>query len=341
MPVLRTSEGNIVGSTSIARYFALSNKSELLGVNDLEQTLVDEYLSLIDIEILPNSRAIMYLITGRVPCETQHKLNVIITELKKRLENYNKILDGKDFLIGDKITLADIQLASYIVYPLSFVMNAQWRNKVLNLMNWFYRVTALDGYFEQVFGRVKLNTKVLQAPKPPKKEKPKKKEEKKEKKDKKKVEKPATNINIDDFKRFVVNSKDPVEVETWIKEKFEKDNWSIWYLKYDIYKDEGAQLHVTSNLCSGFIERAEACRRNAFGVQCVLGQEPNLEIEGIWMWQGLEIMAEMKDHPTFEYYEAKKLDTSNDKDRKLIMDFWMKRPEQEIAGRMCHRRIHM
>ena len=343
VPVLRTSEGNITGASSIARYFALSSKPELLGNTEIEQTLVDEYMNLIDLEVLPNSRAILYFLTGRIPCETTHKMTVVVNELKKSLEHYNQVLEGKQFLLGESVSLADLQLATYIMYPLCFAVNAQWRNKVLNLMNWFYRVTDLDGHFQQIFGKIKMSTTVLQPPKP-KKPEPKKKEEKKEKKQKKEEKKeefPPTKINIDDFKRFVINSKDPEEIAKWLKEEFETEGWSIYHLIYDIYKDEGTQLHITGNLCSGFVERAEACRRSSFGVHCVLGEEPNLGIEGIWMWRGLEVSKQMKDHPTFEYYEAKKLDTKNEEHAKLILDFWMKREGDQISGKTIQRRTHM
>eukprot|EP00344_Euplotes_crassus_P008862 CAMPEP_0196997330 /NCGR_PEP_ID=MMETSP1380-20130617/2973_1 /TAXON_ID=5936 /ORGANISM="Euplotes crassus, Strain CT5" /LENGTH=399 /DNA_ID=CAMNT_0042413531 /DNA_START=15 /DNA_END=1214 /DNA_ORIENTATION=+ len=353
VPVLRTSEGNITGSTSIARYFALSSKPELLGEDDIQKTKVDEYLNLIDLEILPNSRGITYLLTGRAPCESQHKLNVIVTELKKKLEGYNKVLEGQDFLLGSTVTLADLQLATYIAFPLSFVMNAQWRNKVLNLVNWFYRVTGLEGHYEATFGKVKFNTKVLQAPKPPKVDKKKKdnkkeskeeKKDKKEKKEKKKEKKddlPPTKLNLDDFKRFIVNNKEPAKAAEWLEKEFEKDAWSIYHLKYDIYKDEGTKLHITSNLMNGFVERAEACRRGAFGIHCVLGDEPNLGIEGIWMWRGQDVMKEMKEHPTYEYYEGKKLDTTNKDHAALIVDFWTKYEGEKIQDRTIQRRTHM
>jgi len=285
----------------------------------------------------------MYLLTGRIPCESHHKLNFIIGELKKKLEDYNRILEGRDFLVGKSVTLADIQLACYIAYPLSLAINPPFRNKVLNLMNWYYRVTAADGHFESVFGRIKLCTKVLAPPKPPKKvEQPKEQKKPKEEKKSDKPEVAPTKIDIDNFKRFILNSPNKVaDLKKFITEEFERDNWSIWHLKYDIYKDEGAKLHVTSNLCGGFLDRAEACRRGAFGMHCVIGDEPNLEIEGVWMWRGLEIMPELLDHPTFEYYKTMKLNVDNPDDYKIIEDFWCKGVEEKITGKTCQRKSHI
>lgn len=321
----------------------------MLGSNEIEQTWVDQMSNQFDMDVQTQSKTIMYFLTGRIPCETIHKLNHVVNELKKALEQVNQHLEGKEYLVGDKVTIADIQLASHIVYPLAFAMNVQWRNKVLNLMNWFYRVTALEGHFEAVFGKVKLSTKVLKVPEPPKKkEAPKeakaaKKEEKKEKKpEESKDALPPTKIVIDDFKRFILNSKNKVaDLENWLKNDFEPENWSIWHLKYEIYKNEGAVLHVTGNLSSGFLERAEACRRTAFGLHCVLGEEPNLEIEGVWLWRGQDIMPEMKDHPTFEYYKSRKLDVTKAEDKQLIEDFWTRGEGEQMNGKKCQRKAHM
>lgn len=297
----------------------------------------------------------MYLITGRIPCENHHKLNYILGELKKRLEDYNKSLEGRDYLVGSSITLADIQLACCIAYPLSLAINPPFRNKILNLMNWYYRVTSAEGHFESVFGRIKLCTKVLLPPKPvEKKEEPKKKaEEKKSKEEKKpkeenkpkeekKQELAPTNIVLDDFKRYIINSKNKEEdLKEFFKSKFERDNWSIWHLKYIIYKDETNMAHKAGNLCSGFLDRAESCRRIAFGMHCVLGEAPRFNIEGVWMWRGQDVIFEMKDHPSFEFYESRKLDVDNPEDAKIIEDFWCKGEEQLINGQMCDRKLHM
>lgn len=112
----------------------------------------------------------MYLLTGRMgdnaTGENQSKLNYIVTVLKKHLEAYNTQLEGKEYLVGASLTLADIQIATYVRYALSMAINPPFRNKILNFMNWYYRVSAKDGHFDTTFGRLKLWTKMMQVPKP-------------------------------------------------------------------------------------------------------------------------------------------------------------------------------
>ena len=131
-------------------------ENSLLGKDEFEQSQIEEAINLADKELVCQTKSIMYLLTGRIPCESHYKLNYIVGELKKQLEEYNKQLEGKEYLIGSSITLADIQLASYIRYPLAMAINPPFRNKVLNFMNWYYRITPSGGHFESTLGRLKL-----------------------------------------------------------------------------------------------------------------------------------------------------------------------------------------
>ena len=61
----------------------------------------------------------------------------------------------------------------------------------------------------------------------------------------------------------------------------------------------------------------------------VYGDEPNLEIRGMWLWRGTDIPLEIKDHPSFEFHRLFKLDVSNPEDQKLIHDYWVLQTEDE------------
>jgi hypothetical protein len=57
-------------------------------------------------------------------------------------------------------------------------------------------------------------------------------------------------------------------------------------------------------------------------MHAVLGEEPNLEIEGVWLFRGKGVPAEVLDHPQFEYYQKRELDISKPEDVQLIREFW-------------------
>lgn len=64
----------------------------------------------------------------------------------------------------------------------------------------------------------------------------------------------------------------------------------------------------------------------------MLGAEPNLEIEGVWLFRGKGIPQEMKDHPQFEYHKVRELDVSKEEDKQLITDFWAAKVGDTING---------
>lgn len=68
-------------------------------------------------------------------------------------------------------------------------------------------------------------------------------------------------------------------------------------------------------------------------MHAVLGEEPKLEIKGVWIFRGKGIPAEMKDHPQFEYYKVKELNPENDDDKALITDFLCAKDGDVIQGK--------
>ena len=75
---------------------------------------------------------------------------------------------------------------------------------------------------------------------------------------------------------------------------------------------------------------------------CILGDEPSLEIEGVWLFRGLGIPQEAIDHPQFEYYKNRKMDIHNPDDVKLIREFWGGKEGgiangQKITSISCHK----
>jgi elongation factor 1-gamma len=61
----------------------------------------------------------------------------------------------------------------------------------------------------------------------------------------------------------------------------------------------------------------------------VYGDEPNLEIRGLWLWRGVEIPLEMKEHPSFEFHKLFKLNVESEADRNVINQYWLNQTEDE------------
>src|SRR5690606_25981630 len=96
---------------------------------------------------------------------------------------------------------------------------------------------------------------------------------------------------------------------------------------------EGTVLYQTSNLMNGFLQRIDHFRKHCFSMMCIMGEEPNLDIESVWMFRGKGIPQEMLDHPQFEYYTKKELSTDKTEDKQLISDFWCAKAGDKINGK--------
>ena len=79
----------------------------------------------------------------------------------------------------------------------------------------------------------------------------------------------------------------------------------------------------------GFLQRFDHFRKHVLAKQCILNEEPNLEIEGVWCFRGKELPFELIDHSQFEYYQSRKLDFNDPKDFQLIREFW----SAEVGGK--------
>jgi elongation factor 1-gamma len=79
---------------------------------------------------------------------------------------------------------------------------------------------------------------------------------------------------------------------------------------------------------NGFLQRMDEKFRNySFAMMSILGDEPSLEIQGVWLFHGKQVPQEMLDHPQFEYYKRRELDVTKAEDKKLISDFWCAKAE--------------
>ena len=77
------------------------------------------------------------------------------------------------------------------------------------------------------------------------------------------------------------------------------------------------------------MQRLDHFRKYAIAVHGVYGDEPNLDIKGVWLWRGTDIPFEMKDHVSYDYHFFTKLDSTNVEHRQLVEDFWCKQKEDE------------
>jgi hypothetical protein len=68
-------------------------------------------------------------------------------------------------------------------------------------------------------------------------------------------------------------------------------------------------------------------------MMAILGDEPSLDIESVWLFRGKGIPAQMIEHPQFEYYQKRELNPDDASDRKLVEEFFCTKVGLQINGR--------
>ncbi|XP_042891480.1 elongation factor 1-gamma-like [Penaeus japonicus] len=362
VPAFESTDGKcIFESNAIA--WAVANE-QLRGKTPMDQAQVVSWMNFADNEILPAS------CTWVFPCLGIMQFNKGNTErakedIKKALASLNSHLLSRTFLVGERISLADITVCCTLLHLYQYVLEPAFRKPYQNVNRWFTTVVN-QPQVKTVIGEFKLCEKMAQfdnkkfaevqsklkqgggdkkkeSKKEVKKEQPKEKKEKESSppaaapapapKPKDPLDAlPAGNFNLDDFKRFYSNNDEDKSVP-YFWEKFDKDHYSIWYCEYK-YADELSKVFMTCNLIGGMFQRVDKLRKNAFASMCVFGEDKANNISGIWVWRGQELAFPLCDDWTVDYesYDWKKLDPQSEETKKLV-DQYFKWIGEDSKGR--------
>ena len=350
-PFLEIGDQVLSESRAIENYLAMKYKPELLGENELEKAQVRQWSDFGIFEIGFCAKEIVYPIFGWKPyCkESADKAN-------ERLKGFMRTLDAqlkdKEYVMGAKLTLADVCLFRELKYFFQLVFPKGLRDKVFpNVTKWFQKMAETEEV-KKVYGKILLCNQPLkpfiqeqkEEKKPEKKQekKPEKKPEEGEEppKEKKKVNPldllPPSKLELEVFKRAFLNNKDKEDAMNKFWEIYDPEGYSLWWVEYQNLPTECKILFRTSNSKGMFLQKCDAVRRYAFAVHGVYGVEDDYKIRGCWMFRGTEIPQEMKDNDLYEYLTFRKLDINKPEDKQLVHDYWTKLNEtDEVEGRKC------
>jgi len=338
-PYLETSEGILSECNAICLYIA--GKSGFAGSSDYEKAQVLQWIAYSIHEINSNKLNTVYAVFGFFEFDNEKNKSSTV-RVTNNLKSLEKHLTGKSYLVGNKLSLADIELWAALKHFWQFIFVDAMRNKLFpNIEAWFVRVSNVDEV-KKTFGLTHLCKVALKAPKVEKKVE---KKEEKPKEDKPKEEKPVeekpkaevfpeSKLDFDGFKKKFMNSTDRKAVlDEFFNGEYDPKAFSIHYLRYQKLPSEGKILFKTTNGRDGFIERTEVGRKHVFSSFGVYGEEGNYEIKGVWLWRGLNVPQFLLDNPQFEYYDRVTLDPSNPKDKERIYNYWLNLKEgDEVEG---------
>lgn len=337
-PALETQHGFISETHAITQYLVEAYNPALLGANPFEKAEVRQWIEFFNNEIYRNNKALIYPLFGWAEYN-KNDADAANKEIKAHLGLVNKHLEGKHYLVGSSLTLADLTLFNAVRSYFQFVFVENMRKSLFpHLTTWFVNQLK-NQHINEVYGRTILCKVPLKAHVVEKKEEPKKEDKpaaKKEKtadaededKPKKKAANPLellppSSFVLDDFKREFLNCPDKAASLANFWTKWDPTGYSFWFMQYQKLPSEGKVLFMTNNLCGIFLQNLDTFRKYTFSVHGVYGVEGDYEIRGVWMWRGTDIPAEIREHDSFPYLTIKKLDHTNENDKKLVESYWL------------------
>lgn len=323
-PVLDTQFGKIFGTSTILRFLARGSPyTNLYGRTDSDAIHVDMILQYIDTTL---SSLVVPLF------KKNGDVKSCVSELSKIFESFNKYFNCRTFVAGERITIADILLATIIDYSIKCSAGALSLKSCVNLQRYVDTILAQPSIKKHYGEYVKKCSASKDSQAKPQSGSADASEEKPKKKDNPLDSLPPTSMSMDEWKRVYSNTKDLKGVAMpWLYQNFDPSGYSFYYMKYNKLPDELDVAFRASNMVGGFLQRLDNnFRKYSFGVINIVGEGNDFDYQGVFMFRGADIPEEMRSHPSFEYHTFTKLDISKPTDKKLITDYFCN--DDEVEG---------
>lgn len=246
-----------------------NEKTTLLGKTKQDYASILRWMSFANTEVLGSMGGWFRPLMGKDP---YNKKNV--EDAQKKSNNALKVMEDhlmiNTYLVGERLSLADIICAGIVGRGFELVLDKAWRKEHPSVTRW-YETVANQPNYKAVQGEPKLVDEAIKYTPPKKEEKPKqeakkaepskkaaKKEEDEEEEEEKPVPKPKhpleelpkASMPIDEWKRKFKNEETREVALPWFWENMPLgEEYSIWQLDYK-YNDELSLVFMTSNLIS-------------------------------------------------------------------------------------------
>lgn len=339
VPTFEGADGFVLSECiAIAVYLASQNeKTSLLGKTKQDYATILRWMSFANSEVLPPLGGWFRPILGRDP---YNKKNVEDSQKAalKAVHAIEEHLLTHTYLVGERLTLADIFATSILARGFQYFFDKQWRDSNPNVTRWYETVynqasySAVAPKFEFITealknvapkkeGTEKKKEQPKAAPKP-KAEEPAEEEEAPKPKPKHPLESlPKATFALDDWKRTYSNEETREAALPWFWKNVNFEEYSIYKVDYK-YNEELTLTFMTANLIGGFFARLEASRKYLFGCLSVYGQSNDSVVTGAFIVRGQDAIPAFDVAPDFESYEFTKLDPSKEEDREFVNDQW-------------------
>lgn len=239
------------------RYLASLNDSKgLLGTSPQDAASIQQWIGYAETDLFFPLSQPSYMNLGYAPYNKQ-QADFAFTQLEKALTALESVLKTRTFLVGERITLADITVASMLRFAFLYVVDSKLRAAFPHTVR-YYKSVAHNHVISKVFGEINyLDTFKLNPPKKDDK-KSEKKQEKKQEKPKEAAPEAAAPAPAPE------KPKNPLDLLP--KSSFNLETWKRAYMNLDTRGDD-PEKHSLAYFYKNFVEADYSIVRYAFKYQ--------------------------------------------------------------------------
>jgi elongation factor 1-gamma len=163
VPTLVTPEGAVWESNAIASYVAHAKPSQLYGNSQYEAALVEQWVHYATNEIDLPAAAWLYPIYGLV-AENPEATSKARSDIRGVLKTLDEHLKLRTYLVGERITFADIAVSMSLLPLYKMVLDGGFRKAFTNTNRWFTTLIN-QPQFSAVIKEFSFAAKMAKAPK--------------------------------------------------------------------------------------------------------------------------------------------------------------------------------
>ena len=321
----------------------LSDNTKLLGTDNKSHALVTQWINTVD-DLLTEAIFGIYILYSNIgPYNKAADTNYWNT-INRGLKVLEDHLNAHTFLVGHRLTAADLTAAATLHFGFTKFLGAGTRDKYPNVQRYYKTVInqrALGGVIPVDAEFMSEDAKYT----PPKKEKPAKPEAPKAEagaaaggaaaggaaaggaaaaaggeKPKNPLDAlPPSPFVMNEWKVIYSNKDTRSEALPWFYEHFDPQGWSVWRFDFK-YNDELTQVFMSCNQIGGFFTRLEATRKYVMGTGGVFGKANDSVIAGVIVLRGHEWEPVLSVAPDIDSYSVSPLDLNKPEDKKFFED---------------------
>ncbi|KAJ1719351.1 hypothetical protein LPJ53_005872 [Coemansia erecta] len=319
VPAFESADGFSLTDSSVIAYYIASkggNNSSLLGQTPEETAEILQFIMFAESDFTPAALGTFSPLLGSMPMiKPAHQQAE--QQLDRFLDALNTLVVDRTFLVGERLTIADVVVTCDLIMSYKFYLEEAGRTQYHNLTRYFKAMVAQPA-FKAVLGDVELCKERLKPAAPAVDET--EEEAAPAANPKSKLDLlPKPKMIFDEWKRFYLNNTAKPDAMNWLWKHFDDEGYSFWKVEYK-YNNELTSCFMTNNLVAGVCNRLERAQKYAFGCLLTLGKDNDNMIWGYFIVRGLEVPEEIIESADYESFDWSPADYKDPKTRAEIED---------------------